>query len=119
MESTANKIDFFISQLPIDAEDQSTAKIKVTEYLKGVTENRQIIFKRSIFYFYHGTEIVDTYKCKPTNLDVTYTFDGEKVSKLNKSYFVGATSSMFEVSFELSNNNNNNNNNNNGNNNNG
>lgn len=117
MQTQDSKIDFFISQLSID-ENKELVFSKVRDFFRNDELDKHIIFKRSILYFYAGSEIIDTYACPPTELNHSITFDGSKVSKIEKAYFVGAASkSMFDVEFEISSNNNNNNNNNNGNNN--
>lgn len=119
MQSQNNKIDFFISQLSI-SENKEVVFSKIRDFFGNGDLDKHIIFKRSILYFYTGSEIIDTYACPPTELNHSITFDGSKVSKIEKAYFVGAASkSMFDVEFEISSNNNNNNNNNNNGNNNG
>ncbi|MBQ4811781.1 hypothetical protein J8M20_10560 [Pseudoalteromonas luteoviolacea] len=119
MQALDTKIEFFISQLSI-GEKKDEIYSKLYQFFKGEDPQKHVIYKRSIIYFYYGSDIVETYSCTPVEVEHSISFDGSKVSKIEKSYFTGSSSkSIFDVEFEMSSNNNNNNNNNNNGNNNG
>ena len=121
MQPQHNQIKFFISQLLIDEdpinedpidEDQELLFSKICDFFEDGQADKHLIFKRSILYFYAGSDIIDTHACVATKSKHSITFDGTKVAKIDKNYFVGAaSSSVFDVEFEIANNNNNNNNN--------
>jgi hypothetical protein len=118
-----NKLDQHIKLLIEKAnitEEQARFHRKIKQFFSDLSTPKQVILKRSSFYFYQGIAIEEA---MPTGAemqdDMIYTFDGNKLSKVSPSLYLGTKQSPIShySGIGLSSNNNNNNNNNNGNNN--
>jgi hypothetical protein len=119
-----NKLDQHIKLLIDKAnitEDQARFHLKIKQFFSDQSTTKQVVLKRSSFYFYRGIAIEEAI---PTGAemqdDMIYTFDGTKLSKVNPTLYLGSKQgpiSQYSGISLSSNNNNNNNNNNNGNNN--
>lgn len=104
---------------------EQSAKLqqKIHSFFQEKSDDRHLIFKRSILYFYNKHKIIGSIACSSKDENV-YTFDGAKVARVKPDYYTGGVTSAVVgaslidgLEIDFSNNNNNNNNNNNGNNN--
>lgn len=93
------------------------------EFFSEKPDERHLLFKRGVLYFFENEEIIDTFVSgqEPSSNDC-FTFDGKKIARTSPAHYLGhnfsSQSSGNGVSFDIDiSNNNNNNNNNNGNNN--
>ncbi|MBF0264236.1 MAG: hypothetical protein HQL46_03125 [Gammaproteobacteria bacterium] len=125
MNQLEQQIHLFLQGIGIEAFDKQYDNLKqaIQSFFQQQADDKHLIFKRSILYFYQKDQIINSIPYTSED-DNVYTFDGVKVSRVKPEYYLGKASSMvagasvldgLEISY--SNNNNNNNNNNNGNNN--
>ena len=121
MSQLEQQISLFLKGAGLEQTDDLLQKIQ--SFFVESPEDKHLVFKRSILYFFKKHKIIDSIPCTSKEENV-YTFDGTKVARIKPDFYIGgATSAVVGASvfngleIGYSNNNNNNNNNNNGNNN--
>jgi len=123
------KTDLFLSLAKIKHK-QPEVKLKILEHVNADSSlHNYVLFRHSSLYFFYDDNVEFIEKTKDDYTDRYYLrFDGEKVSRIDPEYYLGALNkhcrdnkdASAEAEYEISyRSNNNNNNNNNGNNNNG
>ncbi len=116
-----SKINFFLNQAAIT--EPTSLKQTIWDYVSQ--GNKYLLFRHSSLYFFANDALEFVEETIDNFTDANYLrFDGEKVTRIDPEYYLGAlkkdvqSNSEWSVGYEWnSNNNNNNNNNNNGNNN--
>lgn len=120
MEQLKRQVSLFLAALQM--EDNEELREKIESFFSADMENKHLILKRSILYFYNKYNVEDAIACAPVENQI-FAFDGVKVSRIKPEMYLGDAalySSMsssdgdggFSLEVDLTSNNNNNNNNN-------